>query len=32
MNMESEYPQDEKTVLLDRDGHGPAQGLSLIHI
>ncbi|CAM3138902.1 type IVB secretion system protein IcmH/DotU [Pseudomonas fluorescens] len=26
MNMESEYPQDEKTVLLDRDGHGPAQG------
>ncbi|OAE11448.1 hypothetical protein AZH11_20055 [Pseudomonas simiae] len=24
--MESEYPQDEKTVLLDRDGYGPAQG------
>lgn len=24
--MDSEYPQDEKTVLLDRDGHGPAQG------
>lgn len=26
MNMESEYPQDEKTVLLDREGRGPAQG------
>jgi len=26
MSMESEYPQDEKTVLLDRDGYGPAQG------
>lgn len=26
MTMDSEYPQDEKTVLLDRDGHGPAQG------
>lgn len=24
--MESEYPQDEKTVLLDRESHGPAQG------
>ena len=24
--MDSEYPQDEKTVLLDRDGLGPAQG------
>jgi type VI secretion system protein ImpK len=24
--MDSEYSQDEKTVLLDRDGHGPAQG------
>ena len=22
----SEYSQDEKTVLLDREGHGPAQG------
>nr|WP_315413143.1 type IVB secretion system protein IcmH/DotU [uncultured Pseudomonas sp.] len=26
MNRESEYAQDEKTVLLDRDGVGPAQG------
>ena len=26
MNMDSEYPLDEKTVLLDRNGHGPAQG------
>ncbi|NVZ50494.1 DotU family type IV/VI secretion system protein [Pseudomonas sp. B6002] len=26
MNKDSEYPQDEKTVLLDREGHGPAQG------
>ncbi|WP_313599899.1 type IVB secretion system protein IcmH/DotU [Pseudomonas sp.] len=26
MTMDSEYPQDEKTVLLDRDGHGPVQG------
>lgn len=26
MTMDSEYPQDEKTVLLDRDGLGPAQG------
>ncbi|AZE99819.1 Outer membrane protein ImpK/VasF, OmpA/MotB domain [Pseudomonas orientalis] len=24
--MDSEYSQDEKTILLDRDGHGPAQG------
>jgi type VI secretion system protein ImpK len=24
--MDSEYPQDEKTVLLDRDGRAPAQG------
>lgn len=24
--MDSEYPQDEKTVLLDREGRGPAQG------
>ncbi|AZF05133.1 type IVB secretion system protein IcmH/DotU [Pseudomonas sp. R5-89-07] len=24
--MDSEYSQDEKTVLLDRDGHGPVQG------
>ncbi|NWF16651.1 DotU family type IV/VI secretion system protein [Pseudomonas reactans] len=26
MTMDSQYPQDEKTILLDRDGHGPAQG------
>ena len=26
MNKGSEYSQDEKTVLLDREGHGPAQG------
>lgn len=26
MTMDSEYLQDEKTVLLDRDGRGPAQG------
>ena len=26
MTMDSEYPQDEKTILLDRDGLGPAQG------
>ncbi|MPR01591.1 DotU family type IV/VI secretion system protein [Pseudomonas sp. MAFF 212408] len=26
MHLDSEYPQDEKTVLLDRDGLGPAQG------
>jgi type VI secretion system protein ImpK len=26
MMMDSEYPQDEKTVLLDREGRGPAQG------
>lgn len=25
MNMDSEYPLDEKTVLLDRNGHGPEQ-------
>ena len=25
MNMDSDYPLDEKTVLLDRNGHGPAQ-------
>lgn len=25
MTMDSEYPADEKTVLLDREGHGPAQ-------
>ena len=24
--MDSEYTQDERTVLLDREGHGPAQG------
>lgn len=24
--MDSEYPQDEKTVLLDHEGRGPAQG------
>ncbi len=24
--MDSEYAQDERTVLLDREGHGPAQG------
>ena len=26
MTMDSEYPQDEKTVLLDHEGRGPAQG------
>ncbi|MGY2136040.1 type IVB secretion system protein IcmH/DotU [Pseudomonas reactans] len=26
MTMDSEYPQDEKTILLDRGGLGPAQG------
>lgn len=26
MTMDSEYPLDEKTVLLDRDGLGPARG------
>ena len=26
MTMDSEYPQDEKTVLLEREGLGPAQG------
>jgi type VI secretion system protein ImpK len=26
MTMDREYPQDEKTVLLDRQGRGPAQG------
>lgn len=26
MTMEKEHSQDEKTVLLDRQGHGPAQG------
>lgn len=26
MTKGSEYPQDEKTVLLDRDGLGPALG------
>ena len=26
MTMDSEYPQDEKTILLDREGFGPAQG------
>lgn len=26
MTMDSAYPQDEKTVLLDRDGLAPAQG------
>jgi type VI secretion system protein ImpK len=26
MKTDSEYPQDEKTVLLDREGRGPAQG------
>ncbi|MEX5547702.1 type IVB secretion system protein IcmH/DotU [Pseudomonas pergaminensis] len=26
MTMDSEYPQDEKTVLLDREGLGPAHG------
>ncbi|WP_338480589.1 type IVB secretion system protein IcmH/DotU [Pseudomonas trivialis] len=26
MNRDSDYPQDEKTVLLDRDGPGPVQG------
>ena len=26
MSKDSEYSQDEKTVLLDREGHGPAQG------
>ena len=25
MTMDSEYPMDEKTILLDRDSHGPAQ-------
>lgn len=25
MTMDSEYPPDEKTILLDREGHGPAQ-------
>ncbi|MCF5232487.1 MULTISPECIES: type IVB secretion system protein IcmH/DotU [unclassified Pseudomonas] len=25
MNMDSDYPLDEKTVLLDRNGHGPVQ-------
>lgn len=24
--MDREYPQDEKTILLDRQGRGPAQG------
>ncbi|MDR6577336.1 type IVB secretion system protein IcmH/DotU [Pseudomonas extremaustralis] len=26
MTTDREYPQDEKTVLLDREGRGPAQG------
>lgn len=26
MSMDSDYPQDEKTILLDREGRGPAQG------
>lgn len=26
MTIDSEYPQDEKTVLLDHEGHHPAQG------
>ena len=26
MTMERTYPQDDKTVLLDRHGFGPAQG------
>ncbi|MBE8590034.1 DotU family type IV/VI secretion system protein [Pseudomonas sp. MAFF 301449] len=26
MTVDSEYPQDEKTVLLDREGRAPAQG------
>ena len=26
MTIDSEYPQDEKTVLLDHEGRGPAQG------
>ena len=26
MTTDSEYPQDEKTVLLDHEGRGPAQG------
>ena len=26
MTMDSDYPQDEKTVLLDREGLGPARG------
>ncbi|MCU1758123.1 type IVB secretion system protein IcmH/DotU [Pseudomonas sp. 14P_8.1_Bac3] len=26
MNKDTEHPQDEKTILLDRGGHGPAQG------
>lgn len=26
MTMERDYPQDEKTILLDRQGRGPAQG------
>jgi len=26
MTMDSEYPQDEKTVLLDREGLGPVRG------
>lgn len=26
MTMDSEYPQDEKTILLDREGCAPAQG------
>lgn len=26
MTLDKDYPQDEKTVLLDRDGVGPAQG------
>ncbi len=25
MTMDSEYPPDEKTILLDREGHAPAQ-------
>ncbi|MGU9857524.1 type IVB secretion system protein IcmH/DotU [Pseudomonas sp. LF245] len=25
MTMDTEYPADEKTILLDRDGHAPAQ-------
>ena len=26
MNLDTEYPPDEKTILLDREGRGPSQG------